>query len=399
MKQYFLWLKDNWVQIFVTIISIVILIIVCSYNLSGITNNQLSKPEVATIEGSSSGRRIWSNPLFLPIKLPQYALIKTNLASVSSMRAISAFYGVIFVIIFFLLAKIWFSPKIAWVTSAMLLSSGLFLNYTRLATTDILVPLGLLGLMWSGWWIFQSKNTNIKIVSSMIILASCIYIPGLIWFVGLIVLALGKRITKILKKTNVTSIVIASLLLVVLLTPLLRSLFLNPKLIIEWLALPSTLSIHDFIKNLIMVSASLVVRSTFDPIYNLGRLPYLDILTIALLVLGVYAFLLRYSLVRTRMLIGALCIAWLLIATQNEIRINLLLPLIYLMVAGGIMFILQQWYSVFPKNPIARMLAIIMVLAVVSISIFYNSTRYFVAWSNNPITNKVFKYKVPPNLL
>ena len=233
MKQYFLWLKDNWVQIFVTIISIVILIIVCSYNLSGITNNQLSKPEVATIEGSSSGRRIWSNPLFLPIKLPQYALIKTNLASVSSMRAISAFYGVIFVIIFFLLAKIWFSPKIAWVTSAMLLSSGLFLNYTRLATTDILVPLGLLGLMWSGWWIFQSKNTNIKIVSSMIILASCIYIPGLIWFVGLIVLALGKRITKILKKTNVTSIVIASLLLVVLLTPLLRSLFLNPKLIIE----------------------------------------------------------------------------------------------------------------------------------------------------------------------
>lgn len=111
MKQYFLWLKDNWVQIFVTIISIVILIIVCSYNLSGITNNQLSKPEVATIEGSSSGRRIWSNPLFLPIKLPQYALIKTNLASVSSMRAISAFYGVIFVIIFFCWQKYGFRPK------------------------------------------------------------------------------------------------------------------------------------------------------------------------------------------------------------------------------------------------------------------------------------------------
>ena len=52
------------------------------------------------------------------------------------------------------------------------------------------------------------------------------------------------------------------------------------------------------------------------------------------------------------------------------------------------MFILQQCI-VFSQNPIARMLAIIMVLAVVSISIFYNSTRYFVAWSNNPITNKV----------
>lgn len=399
MKQSLSWLKNNWIRVIITIVSIVIVVAVCSYNLSGITNNQLSKPEVATIKSSSSGKQIWNNPLFLPIKIPQYALIKARLTSVTSMRAVSSFYGIIFVILFFMLTKLWFSPKIAWVSSAMLLSSGLFLNYTRLATTDVLVPLGLLGLIWSAWWIFQSKKTNVKIVSSMLILASSLYIPGLIWFVMLIFFAQGRRLSSIFKKTTVSSIVIATVFLIALLIPLVRSLILHPNLILEWLAIPSIFNLTIFLRNLIMVPASLIVRSPFDPVYNLGRLPYLDILTIALLILGIYAFLLRYSLVRTRMLIGAICIAWLLIATQNELRINLLLPLIYLMVAGGIMFMLQQWYSVFPKNPIARMSAIVMILAVVSISLFYNSTRYFVAWSNNPITNKVFQYKLPSNLL
>lgn len=399
MKQSLSWLKNNWIQVIITIVSIIIVVAVCSYNLSGITNNQLSKPEVATIESSSSGKQIWNNPLFLPIKIPQYALIKARLTSVTSMRAVSSFYGIIFVILFFMLAKLWFSPKIAWVSSAMLLSSGLFLNYTRLSTTDILVPLGLLGIIWSAWWIFQSKKTNVKIVSSMIILASSLYIPGLIWFVMFIFFAQGRRLSSVFKKTNVSSIVIATVFLIALLIPLVRSLFLHPNLILEWLAIPSIFNLTIFLRNLIMVPASLIVRSPFDPIYNLGRLPYLDILTVALLILGTYAFLIRYSLVRTRLLAGAICVAWLLIATQNELRINLLLPLIYLMVAGGIMFILQQWYSVFPKNPIARMSAIVMILAVVSISVFYNSTRYFVAWSNNPITNKVFQYKLPSNLL
>ncbi len=133
--------------------------------------------------------------------------------------------------------------------------------------------------------------------------------------------------------------------------------------------------------------------------FNLARLPYLDILTICLVILGSYAFLLRLDLVRTRALIGAVIISWFIIAFDNSAQINLLLPLIYLTVAAGIMFMLQQWYSVFPKNPIARNIGLILLFSVISISLYYNTTRYFVAWANNPVSQQAFQIKPTSNLL
>lgn len=393
------WIKNNWPTLIVGIISIIIVFGMCFYNLGGITNQKLSAQELATINSSSSGARIWSNPLFLPVKLAQYGIIKLDLSSVSSFRAISALYAFLLVVIFYLLAKTWFSAKIAWIASLMLLTCGLFLNYSRLATPDVLVPLGLLGLMWSGWWVFQSEQNNLKLVLSMFILTSSFYIPGLIWFTLLVAFIQRRHIKQAFSQTSKSSVFIAILVLLTLLLPLFHAIISSPGLLLDWLAIPRSFNLHIFIRDFFYVPASLVVRAQFSPVYNLGRLPYLDILTVALVVLGSYAFLLRLDLVRTRTLIGSIIIAWFLIALDNSVKINLLLPLIYMTVSAGIMFLLQQWYSVFPKNPIARAIGITLILGVVSISIFYNTTRYFVAWSNNPISSQAFEYKIHSNLI
>lgn len=399
MKKLSVWFQNNWKVLLVSIVSVVILLAACFYNLESITEAKLSTQEVTALASSSSGERIWNNPLFLPFKLAEYTLIKSGLASVYLFRAIPAVFGLILVCFFYLLAKLWFSPKIALVASFMLLTSGLFLNFTRLAVPDILLPLGLLGLIWSAWWVFQNKRTNTRLILSVVIVAASFYIPGLIWFTALIAFIQRRHLTGIFKRTSTPAIVGALLVIGLLLAPLGRALILHPQLAQEWLAMPISFSPQRFVQDFLYVPASLVVRAPFNPVFNLGRLPYLDVFTICLVVLGTYAFLLRLDLVRTRALIGAIIIAWFIVAFDNTVQINLFLPLIYITVAAGIMFLLQQWYSVFPKNPIARTIGLVLLFSVVSISLYYNTTRYFVAWANSPVSQQAFQINVPSNLL
>jgi hypothetical protein len=399
MKNILKWFQNNWKALLIAFFSLIIILGACFYNLESITNSKLSPSEASAIASSSSGERIWNNPLFLPFKIAEYFIIKAGLTSVYLFRAIPALFGVVLVFCFYLLARLWFSPKIAWVASIMLLSSGLFLNYTRLAVPDVLFPLGLLSLLWSAWWVFQNKRTNLRLALSVLIVASSLYIPGLIWFTILVIFIQRKHLSGIFKRTSPYTLVVASIVTTLLLSPLIRALILQPQLAQSWLAFPESFSPQQFIQDFIYVPASLVVRAQFNPVFNLARLPYLDILTICLVILGSYAFLLRLDLVRTRALIGAVIISWFIIAFDNSAQINLLLPLIYLTVAAGIMFMLQQWYSVFPKNPIARNIGLILLFSVISISLYYNTTRYFVAWANNPVSQQAFQIKPTSNLL
>ncbi len=393
-----MWIITNWRKRLFMGISLLAIFALCFYNLAKLTNGYLSYPELKTIESSSSGQLIWDNPLNLPVKIGQYGLIKLGLGSTALFRSVSAIFGVLLVVLFYKLVKLWFSPTIAWLSSALLLTSSLFLHYARLATPDILVPLGFISLMWSGWWVFKSKPSNLRLALSMLILSACLYVPGLIWFALLLVFVQYRHIVKIANKASPLSITVVLVSLLLLFSPLARALTTTPSLVLEWLAIPSLFEKFVFAKNFLYVPSSLVVRTQLDPVYNLVRLPLLDVITIMLVVLGSYAFFIRLDLVRSRMLIGAIFISWFLVALNNGVKINLFLPLIYLAVAGGIMFLLQQWYSVFPKNPLARTFGLILVFGLLTTSIIYNSTRYYIAWANNPVSRQsfYFQYNPPP---
>jgi hypothetical protein len=253
-------------------------------------------------------------------------------------------------------------------------------------------------LLTFAWLVAQSKRPGHWLVLSGAVIAFFSYIPGLIWFMILALFAQRRHISKIFKSVPILSIIIFIVVSIILVSPLIRASYLNPNLIGEWLALPQAVNLLEIIKNFFLVPASLLFRSQPDPVFNLGRLPYLDLITICFSAIGAYAFLIRIDLVRTRALIGALLISWILIAFK-ALSISILIPIIYLAVAGGVMFMLQQWFVVFPKNPIARNLAVALILAVASISVYYNLTRYFIAWPNNITTKQAFQEKLPANLL
>lgn len=399
MKKALGWVRENWFMVIFWSLSVLMLLFVCFYNLESITEGKLSRQEIVALESSNSARKIVDNPLFLPFKLGEYIMLNFGNGSVYLLRAVPTLFGFVFAVMFFALTRHWFSAIIAWLTTAMLATSGLFLNYSRLAVPDILLPLALLSLMACAWWIYQSKRPGFALFVSGIIIATVMYIPGIVWFCLLAIFAQRRHISKTIKKVPVLSTIGFFLLAGLLIAPLIRAGINNPLLIKDWLAIPVDVNIAEIVRQFVFVPASLVVRSLPDPAFNLGRLPYLDIITIALAALGSYAFLLRLDLVRTRAMIGAAIISWLLIAFSNAVHIVLILPLIYLTVAAGIMFMLQQWFSVFPKNPIARANGIIMIVLLVGISVYFNSLRYFVAWPSNPVTKITFQEELPSNLL
>lgn len=399
MKKLRLWLANNWRALLLWSITASGAISICFNNLESMTSGLLSQPEIEAVQAASSAKLIMADPLFLPHKLLQWGVLQFADGSVHLLRAVSAIFGLGLVVLFYFLVRHWFSPLIGWLTSVMLLTAVIFLQYARLAVPDILLPLALLGLLASAWWIYKSKRPGIALPVSALIICSALYVPGMIWFALLALVAQRRHITTLVKRVPLPSLVLFSLFGLALLAPLGRAIYLNPSLTFDLLAVPTNFDPQALIRDFIMVPASLIVRAPENPVYNLGRLPYLDIVTIALFILGGYAYSLRLKLGRTRTLIASFFIAWILIAFSNRVDIVLILPLIYLTVAGGILFLLQQWYSVFPKNPIARSAGLLLLIIVLGMSIFYNYTRYFSGWIGSPITEETFQETLPPNLI
>jgi hypothetical protein len=75
---------------------------------------------------------------------------------------------------------------------------------------------------------------------------------------------------------------------------------------------------------------------------------------------------------------------------ELTVAITLLLPFVYAVIAAGISYVLDEWYSVFPRNPFARSFGLIVITAVVLMSSYYQITRFLVVWPQAPETREVY---------
>ena len=83
-------------------------------------------------------------------------------------------------------------------------------------------------------------------------------------------------------------------------------------------------------------------------------------------------------------------IGWLIGGGFGAVDIAIFLPLLYIFIGGGLSFLLIQWLHVFPRNPIARMIGISMLSALVVLIAAYHLNRYFIAWPLSPQTKAAF---------
>lgn len=336
---------------------------------------------------------IITNPVNAPHAIGQNALQKLNHRGPWAMRSISAFFGIIAVLLFFLISSAWFTSQIAVLATLLFVTSSWFLHTVRLATPTILLT-GVMALIVCGLWLRYSKKRSLSIVIAGIVAATCLYIPGMIWFVIVFFAWQAPIIIRELKRTPTAIVLVSIFGALLMVAPLITALFKQPALLKTLAGLPVQLPSWDnFASNLASIPMELFVRGPENSEIWLARLPILDLFTATLLLLGMYSIFFQLKLDRTKLLIGSLFGGSILIGFGGLVGLTVLLPFIYLIVAAGISMLLKQWFTVFPRNPFARSLGVSLLISALCLCLFYQGSRYFIAWPNAPETKQVFNKK------
>ncbi len=389
MKRFYPLLQQFWRPILIGLLMATATFFILFQNL-GTRPAYLSAPEVTTRNASSSLHVIWKSPIDSPLTIPEHLAIHFSPKSVIASRIIPAIYGVVALLLFFGIVRFWQNSFTAVVATVMLGTSAWFLHVARLDTPGVLM-FGVLGLMACGLWLKHTLHRNLLLLLAAAAAATAFYIPGLIWFVVGGIIGTRKSILHEVRHIKFPARVLAVILAGAMLFPIARSLAHQPSLIWSVLGLPQHFpAVTQWLKNLVEVPVHIFAYGPSDPVRWLGHLPILNVFETVMVALGAYAFWHYRQLDRTRLLLGWAVIGLLLISTAGPVTFTILLPLLYIIIAAGVFYLLEAWFKVFPNNPVARGTGIVIVLATVAISCYYQYTSYFGAWQNSPATRAIF---------
>lgn len=346
--------------------------------------------EVEARLNSSNLSSIMSNPINVPHKLLQYGLLTSGHHGPWAMRGVSVIFGCIIVALFFYILRSWYTLRVAIIGTLLFATSSWLLHIGRFATPFIMQTM-VLSLIAYGTWLKTTQKPGLALLAGSIIIGLSSYIPGLLWLILIALMWQRKVIYDLVRQAPVWASV-AGLLCVGILLPLGVALSSHPTLFYALSGIPA-LSLHTLTQLPVAIKDIMVALLWSGPkqpeLWLVGT-PMLDVFTLVMVGLGVYYYSLRFALDRSKLLIGSLLFGTILIALRGSVTLAFIWPIIYLFAASGIALMLQQWQTVFPKNPLAKRVGMILLSLATITACFYQLNRYFIAWPQSPATRQVF---------
>lgn len=327
---------------------------------------------------------VLSNASFLPLKLVQYLTYKFSHHSIIAYKSLSVVIAIGALITFYYVLVRWRTKRVGLLGALLLGSSTLFLSTASSASPEIyyllagcLLPLAIV--------IIGEEGTKYDLIFIALITAMLLYAPGMWAFLILGVIFAFNNLKVLLEEFNIKQKLTALFVFLIAISPLIYSLIINT---VQYKSLLLGSSYHlislEFVKNnLVKLPEMIIVHGINNPGVWLISTPILDVFTIAMALLGVYAYKIGFHPVRFRGLIIYTIASIGLIGILGISALWLLLIPIYLFAARGIALMLQQWFSVFPKNPLARYLGVFVVIIALSFAVFYHVNRFYVVWPKN----------------
>lgn len=349
--------------------------------------------EQSSINMARSLEVIFNNPLFAPHTILQYLVLKSGHFGYLAMRLPSVLLAVAAAGLFFYIVSKWFNFRVAIITSILFVTSSWFLQVARSATPDVTM-LGLLAPLAYAVWLPKYRRPLVALIVGAIVLVSSLYIPGFIWFAICGLVWQRKSLLKVWRDARIPAILILCGCLIAL-TPLIIRVSTSTSLLESYLGLPERVmdAVKELPKQLAIIPLRLGLMGPLNPEINLGRLPLLDFFTAVLAIIGAYSYATYYKLRRSRLILAVLALGSILVALQGMVSITILLPFVYLLVAGGINFMIEQWFMVFPYNPFARNLATVLISVAIVAAGFFHLNRYFIAWPQSPATKEIYHFQ------
>ncbi len=362
---------------------------VFGFRLGSLTHG-VSAPEQSYVMSIYSGKALLNNPLYLAHKVPIYILFKLGVHAVGAYRAVSALFAISAVVSCFFILREWYSLRVAILGTWLFMSSAWVLHIGRLATPEASFFL-VLPLLWAAIWLYFTTLHKTALIVLSVLLGLCLYLPGMVWFFLVLAIWQRKAIWREVKRVPIWYRIGASLVLVLILLPLLLAVIRSADVAIAALGLPShPPTIKQLGQNAWNLPVSLFWRGPADPVRWLRPVPVLDAFSGVMLLLGLYSLRYHVTLIRTQVLLVVIGIASVLIVLGGPVTLSALVPILYLFIAAGIAFFLQQWFTVFPRNPLARGIATTFVSITVLLVSYYHINHYFIAWPQTPATRTAF---------
>lgn len=349
-----------------------------------------SSSEVQAYGASGGFRTIFENPVDAPFTVVTHLLSLANDHSYLLTRLTAVGFGLAALVAFWWLLQHWYDRRVAAFGTILFGCSALFLHIARFGAPDVLMFLVII-LVACGVWLKKSANP-IAVFLCFAISAALLYVPGMIWIVALGVAWQWRTIDRIFRQ-HLWLVTLGGLLLASALVPLGFALYKTPDIWKTLVGLPAVgwPQVGEVLSNLYQIPMALFFRYVdASPETWLGNLAILDIFSIAMLFLGGYVFIKHARLQRVKLVGWAILAGIVLISLGGGVSLSLIIPFVYILVAAGIGFLFVRWHEVFPRNPIAHILAFVLVTLAVVTACSYQLRHYFIAWPRNAETRSVY---------
>ena len=390
------WVKSHWRGLIITLLVVALATVTLSFQLSSLVPGQ-NKFETQTLQELTAFPAPWHRAVNAPYMIIAYLFGAISGDHLYGARVASVMFGLAASALMYYIIRTWFNSKVAIIGTLLFVTSSWLLHTTHLATPLIMLVFGpLLAVAPLAWFMRTKKYKTLSFMTLAICLGIAAYTPYMLWLVAV---ALGIIIyyeKDLLSKVKTRQLVTAASIYSILLMPLLISLSRFPGQSIELLGFSKSLpSIGGYFSHLIQIITSLFLRSPALPEMRIGHLPDLEIFSAAMLILGIYYLVQRSASKKSIVLFAAFIIMLIVLPFSPNYVMNsvVLLPLVYIVVITGIVELINQWFTYFPRNPLARNVGIALLVFSISITCAYHLENYFVAWPNVPETKSVYVVK------
>lgn len=380
-----LWLGMHWRGLVSGLIISVLAIFTLSLGLDGLVPGQ-NKYETETLANNQNFEAPWQTAVNSAYYLPAHFLGNLLENPLQGARLTSVIYSFLSVGLLFYILKRWFNVRIATVGSLLFVTSSWLLHISHMASPVILVVFGPLLLLATFSWFHRTKRYKfVSFIALLSSLAFCAYISYMPWMIAIVLVVLITREKLIVKKLTKKQIAFAVSTMLLLLVPLLISLFQNPSQYHLLFGIPEALpTLKVYFVQFAYTISMIVFRSATMPELHLANLPMLDIFSAAMMLLGAY-YLAQRIKSRHSVIIFASTITFLLLVPLSDayqLSATILLPFVYIFVVAGIVELLNQWFTYFPRNPWVRNFGVVLIVVAIGFASFYHLQRYYVAWPN-----------------
>lgn len=352
----------------------------------------LSPEEKTAIESSASLDAISSDPVNGPHKLLQFVFTSRGESAILA-RLPSVILGLFFLACFYAIARRWFGRLIAVLSTLIFASLPWIVLTARSATPDIMF-IGTTCLVATYIWlsVAQRKTAALLILSAAAALLA--YTPGLVWFLITGFLLWRKKILTGVRPAGKWTLTAAALMFVIGILPLAAAAAFDISILQRLLLIPANLP--EIIELLKSVTWGVLgfVWSTRDPYpLVLGNLPLLPAAVIVLTIFGIYIMSVR-ARIEFYGLLSLIMVAILAYGLNRNLGIlTLAFPAIGILMAAGLRYLYAEWKSVFPLNPLPKILALSLMVGVVLLNMMFGIRYSLAAWPNAETTKNTYVLK------